>query len=172
MHTIQWTVTDDAGNRDGIGSRYFTVQNPAASQAAAINLQPSRLNGDLTQIPVGGPEAVLLKRGYNRHTEPEAVYPDEKDFITIEIEELEMFEIRLTPGNTSSCRYTGYLKVGNRLKALPIGSSFDPVRGVFSWQPGPGFIRNYHLVFIEETAGGYITKINLLITITPKSTPR
>jgi hypothetical protein len=169
MHTIQWTVTDDAGNKDGIGSRYFTVQNPAAGKAAAINLHPSRINVDLSQIPAGVPEPILLKRGYNRHTNPQAIYPDEKYTITIEIEELERFEIRLTPGNTSSGRYTGYLLVGNSLKALPIGSTLDPVRGVFSWQPGPGFIKDYCLVFIEETADGYITRKNILTTITPKS---
>ena len=28
VHTIQWVVTDDAGNTDGIGSRYFTILNP------------------------------------------------------------------------------------------------------------------------------------------------
>jgi hypothetical protein len=28
VHTIQWTATDSAGNTDGIGSRYFTIQNP------------------------------------------------------------------------------------------------------------------------------------------------
>ncbi|MBI9074894.1 MAG: hypothetical protein JEZ02_05720 [Desulfatibacillum sp.] len=27
VHTIQWTATDDAGNTDGIGSRYFTINN-------------------------------------------------------------------------------------------------------------------------------------------------
>lgn len=27
VHTIHWTVTDSAGNTDGIGSRYFTIQN-------------------------------------------------------------------------------------------------------------------------------------------------
>jgi subtilisin family serine protease len=30
VHTIQWTAVDSAGNRDGIGSRYFTIQNTAA----------------------------------------------------------------------------------------------------------------------------------------------
>lgn len=169
MHTIQWTVTDDAGNKDGIGSRYFTVQNPAASQAAAFDIQPSKFNVDLSQIPVGVPEPILLKRGYNRHTDPQAIHPDEKDTITIEIEELERFEMRLAPGNTSSGRYTGYLVVGKSLKALPIGSTLDPVRGVFSWQPGPGFIKNYRLIFIEETAAGYIAGKNVLIMITPKS---
>jgi hypothetical protein len=27
VHTIQWTAIDNAGNTDGIGSRYFTIQN-------------------------------------------------------------------------------------------------------------------------------------------------
>ena len=27
VHTIQWTVTDSAGNTDGIGSRYFIIRN-------------------------------------------------------------------------------------------------------------------------------------------------
>ena len=27
VHTIQWTATDDAGNTDGIGSRYFNIRN-------------------------------------------------------------------------------------------------------------------------------------------------
>jgi hypothetical protein len=30
VHTIAWGVTDSAGNQAGIGSRYFTVQNPCA----------------------------------------------------------------------------------------------------------------------------------------------
>jgi hypothetical protein len=31
VHTIQWTAADNAGNNDGIGSRYFTIQNAGAS---------------------------------------------------------------------------------------------------------------------------------------------
>lgn len=42
VHTIQWTARDDAGNTDGIGSRYFNIQNPStghvggAGSAAAV----------------------------------------------------------------------------------------------------------------------------------------
>ncbi|NIM17519.1 MAG: hypothetical protein GTO45_36360, partial [Candidatus Aminicenantes bacterium] len=28
VHTIEWSVKDDAGNTTGIGSRYFTIRNP------------------------------------------------------------------------------------------------------------------------------------------------
>jgi Leucine-rich repeat (LRR) protein len=34
LHTIAWIVTDNAGNRDGIGSRYFTVQNSGTGDKA------------------------------------------------------------------------------------------------------------------------------------------
>jgi hypothetical protein len=32
VHTIMWTATDDDGNSDGIGSRYFTILNPPPVQ--------------------------------------------------------------------------------------------------------------------------------------------
>ena len=115
---------------------------------------------------------IAFKKGFNETIEPREIYPDENGLITIEIEELERFELRLAPENTSPCRFTGCLVVGNIKKALPIGSTLDAVRGVFSWQPGPGFIRDYRLVFIEETADGYITRKNILITITPISSAR
>ena len=38
MHTISWVVYDNAGRGDGIGSRYFTVQN--SSGVATPDSQP------------------------------------------------------------------------------------------------------------------------------------
>jgi hypothetical protein len=170
IHTIQWTATDDAGNTDGIGSRYFAIQN-----TGNVSVVHSRGQGGLPPyfLPSSSPdEPIYLEKGYNKNIRPQRIYPNENGLITIEIEELERLEIRLTPGNTSSCRYTGYLAAGSGLTALPIGSTFDTVRGVFSWQPGVGFIGNYQMVFMEETAAGYETRKNILITITPKSSPR
>ena len=37
LHTIQWVVTDNAGNTDGVGSRYFTLQNYGYNDQAASN---------------------------------------------------------------------------------------------------------------------------------------
>ncbi len=31
VHTISWSVADNAGNSEGIGSRYFTIQNPPSN---------------------------------------------------------------------------------------------------------------------------------------------
>ena len=47
-------------------------------------------------------------------------------------------------------RYEGYLVVGEELRPLPVGSSFDPERGIFFWQPGPAFLGEYSFIFIRE----------------------
>jgi hypothetical protein len=73
LHTIMWTATDSGGNTDGIGSRYFNIQNsgadapspatgtgsmrPAVWAAAAAVAPPTRVikvHGDaLCPLPVG-----------------------------------------------------------------------------------------------------------------------
>jgi hypothetical protein len=37
VHTLQWVVTDSAGNTDGIGSRYFVIQNQASFDYSFIS---------------------------------------------------------------------------------------------------------------------------------------
>src|SRR5205807_91172 len=56
----------------------------------------------------------------------------------IEIEETGRVEIPLGA-------VAGYQIVGGERSPLPIGSSLK--RGVFYWQPGPGFLGDYTLVF-------------------------
>jgi len=64
--------------------------------------------------------------------------------------------------------YHGYMVVGNELKPLPIGSTLDTDRGIFYWQPGPGFLGAYDFVFIKEDASGFSTKKQLRMIIYPK----
>ena len=40
LHTISWTVTDNLGITEGIGSRFFTVSNGAGAVTAAENGGP------------------------------------------------------------------------------------------------------------------------------------
>lgn len=44
VHTIYWTATDDAGNTDGIGSRYFTIVKEAGDGTPSINVDRSKVN--------------------------------------------------------------------------------------------------------------------------------
>ncbi|MCP4150458.1 MAG: hypothetical protein GY757_22110 [bacterium] len=50
------------------------------------------------------------------------------------------------PAN-KALNYTGYLKVGKKLKPLPIGSTLDMKKGIFYWAPGPGFTGEFELLF-------------------------
>jgi hypothetical protein len=168
VHTLQWTATDNAGNIDGIGSRYFTIQNTGGSAArTAYSAQRKAQSARRRASPAG----IRVKKGYNEDTEPREIYPDEHDMITIEIKELERLEIHIpegTRGLAPLSRYTGYHVVGPQLRALPIGSYLDTERGIFYWQPGVGYLGEYRFVFIERGNVDGIRKRVILITIFPK----
>ena len=58
--------------------------------------------------------------------------------------------------------------VGSELRPLPSGSAFDAAQGVFTWQPGAGFIGGYDFVFVRTDAAGLQTKIPVRVQIAPK----
>jgi photosystem II stability/assembly factor-like uncharacterized protein len=181
VHTIQWTVTDDAGNTDGIGSRYFSIQNSGISGKMSV-VRGQRLP-EISEIPVDVSGAAGIIKKYN-HGEPQKVYPNDNGIINIEIKELERLEIHinacahldshltlntqhLAQKNTLSNHYQGYLMVGNQLKPLPIGSTLDTKRGIFYWQPGPGFIGEYRFMFVLKEANGKTNKQDMIVKIVP-----
>jgi predicted phosphodiesterase len=159
VHTIHWAATDDAGNSDGIGSRYFSVQNSgtaaASKKAAVFNVQRSMFNVNPGQIPINDSFPVWIKKGYNPNDAPLVVYPGEEGIITIEIKELERLEIRFNNDFTTDESGTGSstLNIEPRtlnISPLPIGSTLDTKKGVFYWLPGPGFVGSYRLLFIVK----------------------
>lgn len=161
VHTITWSATDNAGNTDGIGSRYFSILNAggaAKSSARVAATAALRTNFPARDIPVDYVEPIAIRKGYNRDEEARVIYPGEGGAIHLEARELEPLEIRL-PGV-----YTGYLVVGSELRPLPIGSSLDTKKGIFYWLPGPGFLGNYEFIFLKQQIGEPIkTKIHLRI---------
>jgi hypothetical protein len=170
IHTIQWTASDNAGNTDGIGSRYFMIHNPGGSttsKGAASSFQGPTLDIhhiDLPGIPGYNTESIEFIKGYQNNAAPQTVYPDRNGTITIEIKELERIEIHLegTRGLAPWSDYTGYLVVGNQLKTLPVGSCLDSEKGIFSWGAGPGFVGNYPLVFVNSS-GKLLRRVNIKI---------
>lgn len=42
------------------------------------------------------------------------------------------------------------MRVGDDLRPLPSGSHLDPRTGIFTWQPGPGFLGAYDFVFVAD----------------------
>ena len=172
MHTIQWTVTDNAGNTDGIGSRYFNIHN-----YADLPIQATDNSSALLERQSG---KVSRAFKHNQETnEAECIQTDMPQFSMDELnalseesqtsvlvsKELERVEI---PLGENCATIQGYLINGNELNKLPIGSTLDPQSGTFYWSPGPGFLGRYSLVFVLTDATGHSFKRFITIKIEPK----
>jgi hypothetical protein len=145
VHTMQWTATDNAGNTDGIGSRYFTVENNGTgSQQSFVNSHWSLGNKRLSAIPINYHEPVMIKKGCSGNFIPGEIYPDDNGIITVEIKELERVEI-----NLGCSDLMGFQVIADQLKPLPIGSFINSEAGIFCWLPGVGFSGVYEFVFIK-----------------------
>lgn len=164
VHTIQWTALDDAGNTDGIGSRYFVIHNSASQQQAenrGLRIStwnpPDLLNAPKDLAPI------IFRKGFYKDPQPELMYPDDNGVITVEIKELGRLELRLEMNIT-----TAYQVVGQRYGPLPWGSFLDRETGIFYWQPGPGYVGRYRLVFVEADDFGKQTRKDIEVIIRPK----
>ncbi|MCX6561798.1 MAG: BACON domain-containing protein [Candidatus Aminicenantes bacterium] len=182
VHTIAWSVVDNAGNEDGIGSRYFSILNAgtptlqgeqatAANHAVASGAAVSSFTKvrELAEFRAVSMNPIHARRGFNRSLPPESVIPRPGEgtlFATLELERLEILlddhalevdanrrtaeRAGLTSVLPIGHRYEGYLIVGDELRPLPIGSTLDANTGIFSWLPGPGFLGNYRLAFVDR----------------------
>jgi phosphodiesterase/alkaline phosphatase D-like protein len=165
VHTISWSAKDNAGNLDGIGSRYFTIVNvDSPNTLETKNVITGTAN---LETPI------RLTSKFFRSLE--AMGKNTRDFnpgmITgginnLTIKELEYVALRVVENNQSVVR--GYLEVNDSLRPLPIGSTLDTGNGIFFWHPGPGFLGQYHLVFVIESPTAKSYKQPVVITIEPK----
>jgi len=169
VHTIWWIAYDNDGQGDGIGSRYFTINNTGGSSGLADRETPAI---ELLHLPVVF-SPVLAKTGFDLNAGFLPRYPEADGVVRIEIPEVNRLEIELgddpesaafAPGGLS---YSGYMVVGNELRPLPVGSTLDRRTGRFSWMPGPGFLGTYDLVFISHEGSRMMRKMPLRVSIKP-----
>ncbi len=153
LHTIAWVVTTDTGLSEGIGSRYFAVANGSSLQAPDSSPGTARLQPDLTDsrtvnaAPLDG-TAISGRRGFDADAPYRTLARDAGGRVLVQGEELDRVDLRL--GSSSDpVTHTGYMRVGDGLGPLPIGSHLDPTTGVFTWQPIAGFVHGYDLVFVR-----------------------
>jgi hypothetical protein len=150
VHTISWNVYDNVGHGDGIGSRYFNVFNSSGSIVA-----PEEPLEQMEQpLPNGRGSDGAAANAYQTRNRTATVRERSpgNDPNPIEIEELGRLEIPLGA-------IAGHQLVNGQRTPLPIGSSLK--RGVFYWQPGPGFLGDYTLVF--ERQDGTETQVRVKI---------
>lgn len=163
VYQLQWSVLDNLGRTEGIGSRFITVLNsggsdPAASSDAAV----AGLRNAHAQV-IG--DAVAL-RGLARRTddlrgrmgfnlnEPYSTFAaDEDGVFRAKVALQERIEIDL--GGPVDA---GYLVANGTMRALPAGSTLYD--GVFHWSGVPGYLGDYDLAFVR---GG--ERIDVTVTV-------
>jgi Leucine-rich repeat (LRR) protein len=171
IHSISWVATDDAGNRDGIGSRYFFIENLGSSNTLAASYIDSHKQytpQELEFIPVKDMEPVQIARGIEKDGEAQEVFPGNTGngrAVGINLKELEPVEIHL---GENIADMQGYMVVDGQRRDLPIGSTLDRKTGKFYWIPGPGYIGTYELEFVIEETSGQCYRRKIEITIEPK----
>ena len=172
IHTIYWTAADSGGDADGIGSRYFSIANTGqASAQSQYRQNQQHQNGpigfssaSIEDIPINNSESLRIRKGFDETIRD--IEADENGIYSIAIQELDRVEIDIYGNNPV---LTGYMMVGDQPRALPIGSTLDTNAGKFYWNPGPGFVGNYHLVFIERGRDNYPARKEIIVNIMPKA---
>jgi hypothetical protein len=177
VHTISWTVKDNAGQQDGIGSRYFSISNTTSTTSGLRSSKSKpRIKFEntsrLINLPIDYLMPVKIRHDDNENVEPQVIPMDESGINRISTKELERLEIELSdqPG-TGESLYSGYMVIGNKLGPLPIGSTLDEQKGIFYWQPGAGFLGRYKLVFVETKTNGEMNKKIIIVEILPQQYP-
>ena len=169
VHTIAWSVTDDGGNSEGIGSRYFTVVNagnPGKSKSSGMTAGAGNME-DLGQIvprQTTQKETGFMKRGFRPDAGSEVLSTDENGIAGVMISEMERLEVGL--GNPIAAAYL--VTANGDLKNLPTGSTVESSSGRFSWIPGPGYLGSYLMVFVLEDSEGQYTRTFIRVTIEPE----
>jgi hypothetical protein len=169
VHTIAWSVTDNAGRTDGIGSRFFSVLNTAGSPVAAESSLAGGLYPDPTDLGVipADPTPLLAARGFGKNRFAPLRSENNGPFEVV-IRETERLEIGLDRGlGDEGTVYRGFQIVGDSLRPLPVGSTLNPESGVWTWQPGPGFFGEFDLVFIAERNGRPESRTPVRVRIVP-----
>ena len=186
VHTISWVVTDKAGNSEGTGSRYFTVNNGAVSSSmtleASTSIQEMSGGGAETRVSAGvgastgltvatidampvSDVPVYRRDGFDQNAPLELTEADEHGVVKVAAEAAGRFTLTLSsPIRDDRGGYAGYLVAEGTLQALPTGSFLDGRSGEFYWQPGVGFIGTYQLVFVR-TENGAAVRIPVEVTI-------
>lgn len=142
-------------------------QAPHEASAPQSTGSPSRPTADETlAVPIRG------RRGWNLAAPLRKLQPDASGLVTMDAEEVDRVELFVSSGSSEGAgTFAGYLWDGTRFGPLPIGASLDAARGVFTWQPGVGFVGAYHFVFLQGIEPAAIRR-DVRIVLHPKRSGR
>jgi hypothetical protein len=146
IHQIGWYVVDNCGRAEGIGSRFFIVQNGSSDALAAQSPIPPATSS------TADASSITVHHGQTATTV--AVNPSGTHRVAIA--QGERIEIVL-PGAISA----GYQRLNGERRALPVGSTLDGATGVFYWEPGPGFLGAHDLEFVSSN--GDVVRVRAIV---------
>ncbi len=145
QHSLGWTVTDNGGNVQGIGSRLFTVFNQGGGATGGEG------SGSILETPDSkDSEKIDLRRGFQTTSQLQHLIRSDAGF-TVELDQMDRVELHL-----GGAGIRGWHIVNGEQHSLPIGSTLDERTGIFYWQPPVGFFGNYHLMFQRPGDGTVI----------------
>lgn len=163
LHTISWTVTDDHGVTEGLGSRFFLVSNSSGTTTPNETLPSTDRTAAVLATPVAS-ASILGRRGWDTRIPLRPYDPDAAGRVLVRAEEVDRIELRLS--NDTAAKYHGWLKTSTGLAPLPAGSS---LRGAtFIWTPGAGFVGAYDLVFVRQEADAFHRQ-DVRVVLQPKT---
>ncbi len=138
VHTIGWVITDDCNRADGVGSRFFTVQNTGVTSAPSIRAAST------AALPDRG-DPIVVARGFGELGA--TLDADETGVRTIAVKHGERIEVRLPHGYDQAWQV-----ISGARHELPVGAHWDPASHTFAWEPAPGFLGTYEIVFVDGSA--------------------
>ncbi|HEY3442610.1 MAG TPA: peptidoglycan DD-metalloendopeptidase family protein [Paludibaculum sp.] len=161
-HTIAWVVVDNLNHADGIGSRFFEIQNaPTAatgSMAAAPLLAPLSRAARPRRAAASDAAYPLFRAGYNPGA---ALAPirlaGDGLYEAVALNEMGLLEIQLPAG----AGWQAALRFGDERREVPTGSTFDAESGSFYWQPGPGFWGRFELEFLNTGVPPFVIPVEI-----------
>ncbi len=156
MHTIAWIVYDNMNNADGVGSRFFEIQNvlPAVAQDQPSLLRATRARRP--SAPAAGHPA--FRTGYDPARALSPIRQAGDGLCeAVQLSELELLEIHLPAGQS----WTAALRFEGERRPIPIGSTFDAGSGIFYWQLGPSFLGRFELEFTAAGAGSLVIPVDV-----------
>jgi hypothetical protein len=157
-HTIGWLITDDCNRADGVGSRFFTVSGGTSLTSAET---PFLVSAPLNLMTAQSSEresdvSITVARGYGEL--PSIVAPGEAGSRRVEVKQGERIEIRIPDGFEAAYQ----LGPDGQRRHLPVGATWDAASGTFYWQPAPGFLGRFRIVFSNGTE-----RISVRIVVSP-----
>ena len=166
LHTIAWTVTDNLGATEGIGSRYFRVSNGvAAGLTAALDGASVSVSSEALAAAPSVRSPVLGRLGWDPAAPWRSFGANSSGRVVVRSEEVSRVELHL---DAQGGPLTGYLRVADALAPLPVGSRLDADTGIFTWQPGVGFVGSYDLVFVRRDEPGLVARQDVRVVLHAK----